>query len=193
MNAIGLAACNKKAHAQVPRRKVLFMHSPTIFRFSAPSRLGVKSKCIDRWCRAAACLLLGTFLSLGCSESAKPYRTAPVSGVITLDGAPLAGAHVTYMPSPAPGRDAGPEASGDTGSDGRYTLATVFGDRGASIGKNRVMVSTRKTELDPTNPDRPKETAKERIPTKYFTDQAPLIIDVPPTGTQTADFQLTTK
>src|SRR4051812_22476056 len=34
----------------------------------------------------------------GCSEGAKPYKTAPVSGVITLDGEPLASAHVTLLP-----------------------------------------------------------------------------------------------
>jgi hypothetical protein len=131
----------------------------------------------------------------GCAESSKPYKTAPVSGVITLDGKALAGAHVTFMPVPdAQGsRQSGPEAAGDTDGEGNYSLKTVFGDVGASIGKNRVMVSTRKTELDPNNPDKSKEVAKERVPGKYFTDQAPLVFDVPASGTKAADFELTTK
>jgi hypothetical protein len=131
----------------------------------------------------------------GCSDRSKPYRTAPVAGVITLDGQPLATAHVTFLPlhEPSGGSQSGPEASGDTDASGRYSLKTVFGDTGASVGKNRVMITTRKTELDPTNPDRSKEVAKERVPNKYFTDQAPLIFDVPTGGAATANFDLTSK
>jgi hypothetical protein len=131
----------------------------------------------------------------GCAENAKPYRTAPVSGVVTLDGKPLVRARVTFMPVPNPQgpSQSGPEASGDTDEGGRYSLKTVFGDAGASIGKNRVMVSTRKTELDPNNPDKSKEVAKEQVPGKYFTDQSPLWLEVPREGTRGADFELTTK
>jgi len=131
----------------------------------------------------------------GCSDGAKSYRTAPVGGVIKLDDKPLVAAHVTFIPMQEAGasRESGPEASGETDAAGRYVLKTVFGDSGASVGKNRVMISTRKTELDPTNPDRSKETAKERVPGKYFTDQAPLIFDVPPGGSKAADFELRTR
>ena len=97
------------------------------------------------------------------------------------------------IPPSQGGSQSGPEASGDTGADGRYTVKTVFGDSGASVGKNRVMITTRKTELDPANADRSKEIAKERVPSKYFTDQAPLIFDVPISGTKAADFELTAK
>src|SRR5437016_4961603 len=102
---------------------------------------------VDARCWTAIMLLL----LAGCSASTKPYQTAPVAGRITLDGTPLAGAHVTFMPiAEAQGRgQSGPEASGDTADDGRYSLKTVFGDAGASVGKNRVMITTRKTELDP--------------------------------------------
>jgi hypothetical protein len=142
---------------------------------------------------SAAVLLMIAFS--GCVDGAKPYKTAPVSGIVTLDGKPLGGAHVTFMPVPdAQGSIlSGPEALGDTNDDGRYALKTVFGDEGASVGKNRVMVSTRKTELDPNNPDRSVEIAKERVPGKYFTEQAPLVFDVPAGGSRSADFELTTK
>jgi len=127
----------------------------------------------------------------GCSETAKPYKTAPVSGVITLDGQPLAAAHVTFMPvhEAQGGTQSGPEALGDTDASGRYSLKTVFGDHGASVGKNRVMITTRKTELDPNNPDRSKEIAKERVPGKY-SDSVPLFVDVPAGGLKGADFHL---
>jgi hypothetical protein len=144
---------------------------------------------------AASLLFLITVLTGGCSESSKPYKTAPVSGVIKLDGQPLAAARVTFLPvvERAAAMQSGPEAIGDTDSSGRYSLTTVFGDPGASLGKNRVMVSTRKTEVDPTDPDRSKQVAKERVPSKYFTDQSPLFFDVPPAGSKAADFELTTK
>ena len=129
----------------------------------------------------------------GCTNSSKPYQTAPVSGVVKLDGVPLAGAHVVFMPLLAGQQQSGPEAAADADERGQYTLVTVFGDHGASVGKNRVMISTRKTELDPANPDRPKEVAKERIPGKYFTEQAPLYFEVPATGSKAANFELTTK
>jgi hypothetical protein len=143
--------------------------------------------------RAVASVACVAVVFVGCAESAKPYKTAPVSGTVKLDGVPLAGAHVVFMPLPASQQQSGPEAAGDANENGQYTLVTVFGDNGASLGKNRVMISTRKTELDPANPDRPKEVAKERIPGKYFTEQAPLYFDVPAAGSQAANFELTTK
>lgn len=146
----------------------------------------------DKLARTAT---IGLALVVGCADGSKPYQTAPVAGVVTLDGQLLASARVTFLPIPElqGNRQSGPEASGETDASGRYSLKSVFGDVGASIGKNRVMISTRKTELDPTNPDRSKEVAKERVPGRYFTDQAPLIFDVPSSGTNTANFDLTTK
>jgi hypothetical protein len=94
---------------------------------------------------------------------------------------------------PQSARLSGPEAAGDTDDQGRYSLHTVFGDPGATIGKNRVMITTRKTELDPTNADRSREIAKERVPGKYFTEQAPLTLEVPAEGTTSADFHLKSK
>ena len=139
--------------------------------------------------------VLAILVICGCSNTSKPYTTAPVSGIVTLDGQPLAAAHVTFMPvaNPQGGSQSGPEAAGDTDASGRYLLKTVFGDTGASVGKNRVMITTRKTELDPSNPDRSKEVAKERVPMKYFTEQAPLYFDVPQAGSQAANFELMTK
>ena len=69
-------------------------------------------------------VVVAVVLVCGCSEGSKPYKTAPVSGVVTLDGQPLAAAHVTFMPIPASqgGSQSGPEASGDTES-GRALLS----------------------------------------------------------------------
>src|SRR5438552_2640503 len=93
---------------------------------------------------------------LGCGGS-KPYNTASVSGRVTLDGQPLAGARLTFQPERGPnaGLLSGPEAHGETDADGNYSLKTVFDDRGATIGRNRVTISTRKLERPANNPDAP--------------------------------------
>lgn len=136
---------------------------------------------------------MGLALS-GCTEKATAYKTAPVSGVVTVDGKPLVAARVTFLPvTEARQSQSGPEAYGETDAEGRYALKTVFGDSGGSVGPNRVMISTRKTELDPNDPDKSKQVAPERVPGKYFTDQAPLTFDVPAGGTSAANFELTTK
>ena len=94
----------------------------------------------------ACAALLPAIFAAGCTDAAKPYKTARVSGVIKLDGQPLAAARVTFMPlvEAQASSQSGPESSGDTDDSGRYSLKTVFGDAGATIGKNRVMVSTRR-------------------------------------------------
>jgi hypothetical protein len=133
--------------------------------------------------------------ALGCSGS-KPYRTAAVSGRVTLDGKPLAGARLTFTPerTARDGLLSGPESHGETNADGRYSLTTVFKDRGATVGRNRVMITTRRLERPSDNPDGPvREVAPEQVPGKYFTEKAPLYFDVPAGGTNSADFELTHK
>jgi hypothetical protein len=140
-------------------------------------------------------LVLGAALLAGCGGHGRS-RTAAVSGRVTLDGEPLAGARVSFYPihDPRSGSQSGPEAHGETDSEGRYALTTVFGARGATVGPNRVMISTRKTRPDPNDPDAAhRVVAPERVPKRYFTDQAALRLDVPAEGTRTADFSLTSR
>ena len=69
-------------------------------------------------------------------------KLAPVSGVVTLDGAPLADASVTFQPVAQGGIDAGSGSYAKTDAEGRYTLRTVTGDRrGAVVGKHVVRIS----------------------------------------------------
>ena len=131
----------------------------------------------------------------GCGGSSKPYNTAPVSGRITLDGKPLAGARVYFFPihDPQSGPLSGPEAYGTTDADGRYTLETAFGERGATIGPNRVAVSTVKYETSPTNPEAQRVAVPERVPKKYSTERGMLKFEVTSEGSQSADFDLVSK
>ena len=57
-------------------------------------------------------LVVGLAAILGCSGGSKPYKTAAVSGRVTLDGRPLPGARVTFQPvhNPQSGLLSGPEA-----------------------------------------------------------------------------------
>jgi len=133
---------------------------------------------------------------LGCSDS-KPYNTAAVSGRVTLDGQPLAGARISFMPvhTAQDGTLSGPEAYAETDTDGHYSLRTIFKERGATIGRNRVMVTTRKLEAPP-EADRVKGVkvlTPERVPNKYSTEKAALHFDVPAGGTSSANFDLTTR
>jgi hypothetical protein len=65
----------------------------------------------------------------GCQKSA--YERVPVSGQITIDGAPLAVGHVRFVPS-----GGGRPSVATIGGDGRFD----FGDEGVVVGRHRVEV-----------------------------------------------------
>jgi hypothetical protein len=71
----------------------------------------------------------------GCGKS----RFVPVSGVVTLDGKPLAGAGLQFRPDSSSGQ----YASAKTGNDGTFTAATGEG-KGMAPGTYRVLVTARK-------------------------------------------------
>ncbi len=138
---------------------------------------------------AHAALGLSLLLFGGCGGSA--YPLAGVSGVVTLDGKPLAGARVAFQPRrEGEGLDSGPGSYGTTDAQGRYTLHTIDGAHGAVVATHEVNISTYVGEADPTT-DTPKTLAPERVPTRYQEPDA-LTFTVPPEGTTAADFHLRT-
>lgn len=63
-------------------------------------------------------------------------ETVKVTGTVTLDGKPLAGANVTFSP-----KVAGPPAFGETDEQGRFSLQTFEPGDGAISGKYLVTVT----------------------------------------------------
>lgn len=77
-------------------------------------------------------------LLCGCSGGSSVERrpTHKVSGTITMAGAPVANADVTFAP-----KDKQPVALGRTDSQGKYTLTTYSAGDGAVAGNYVVLVS----------------------------------------------------
>ncbi len=145
-------------------------------------------------------LLLGNVA--GCGGVGK---YAKVSGVVRLDGKPYPNATVSFQPlatkgKPNPGRG----STGLTDHNGKYILLTDDGHSGAVVGKHRIRIRTKVEDptnvFDPTtgSPDSPpvargKKADPEPIPAEWFADHTTKEFDVPPGGTNKADFEIVTK
>ena len=140
--------------------------------------------------------LLGVIL-IGCGGRG----TTPVRGVITLEGTPVAGATVLFMPE---GQDSSRPASGFTSSDGTFRLTTSKPDDGALPGKYRVLIQKTEAAKDPGAAERSalerarakieeKSLQKRRKPTlpeSYARfETTPLRCSVPVTGAVTFDLR----
>lgn len=89
----------------------------------------------------------------GCSRGDAP-ATAPVKGVVTMAGKPLAGVGVTFLPT-----GPGPIASGNTNEKGEFTLRTVEPGDGAVIGSHKVVFGAAE--------EGPRKPGVAAIPAKY--------------------------
>ena len=79
-----------------------------------------------------------------------------------------------------------------TDADGRYSLELVLGGEGATVGKNRVSISTYQGVEDPAT-GQGKVLAQETVPEKYRGPRSTLSFVVPPEGTTEANFDLKSK
>ena len=124
----------------------------------------------------------------GCGGAS--YQVVPVSGKITLNGKPLAKAHVTFAPIGGLDKDTGPPAHGTTDAEGKFTLVLgSTGKPGAPTGKSKVYISTAGDASAGEQPDAGGKRTKELVPVRYniSTD---LVFEVPSGGTNKADFEL---
>lgn len=79
--------------------------------------------------------LLLLVLAIGCGDDGRP-PLVPVSGVVTLDHEPIAGAAVMFMPL-AGGRP----AQGVTDAAGKFRLTTFDDNDGALVGNHQVTIT----------------------------------------------------
>jgi hypothetical protein len=81
-----------------------------------------------------ACLLVLAALVGGCGKG----KAVKVSGIVKLDGEPVEGASVQFLPvDPSKGMP----ANGRTGSDGRFRLTTRIPNDGAIPGEYKIVVT----------------------------------------------------
>jgi hypothetical protein len=120
-------------------------------------------------------------LVAGCSNTASGLAT--VHGVVTMDGEPLDGAMVTFIPESGSGVN---PAYGQTGTDGKFVLAGAKGERGLPPGKYRVTVSKMKLPAG-QKADEPILAAVTEADRKYdlpemYSDPAKTILSYSVTG-----------
>ncbi len=119
-------------------------------------------------------ICLALFLLLGgCGGgSDAPPTLGQVTGKITMDGAPLSEANVTFMPEKSRA------SAATTDSEGKYELIYIRDEKGAAIGNHKVTVSKLKNE-------------KETIPSRY-SSESELTADVK-AGPNEINFDLKSK
>jgi hypothetical protein len=130
----------------------------------------------------ASLLFSAIILFTGCDQSA-----VPVSGRVTLNDKPLAGAVVTFQPRGGGDASKSPASGsvGRTDQDGRFTLHMIEPDRpGAAIGEHTVTISAATGGSD-------KEPAKgQKLPKPWYDGSRKFT--VPPGGTSEANFKIVT-
>ncbi|UUO04452.1 DUF4198 domain-containing protein [Blastopirellula sp. J2-11] len=135
-----------------------------------------------------ACGLIVLALCLtGCSRD--PFACVPVSGTVTLDGEPLSTARVIFSPQ-GDGKSAivGPMSYCITDDQGRFELATPYGESGAVAGSHKISICGE--VRDEENPR--VVLKKEYLPARYWQGDT-LTFDVPNHGTDEAHFALDSK
>jgi hypothetical protein len=86
--------------------------------------------------------LLLTACALGCGGSGRP-KLVSVTGTVTLDGKPLEGAIVAFLPDVDAKAKYKRPSSGITDASGKFTLGTYDKTDGAPVGKYKVGIQKR--------------------------------------------------
>ncbi len=104
-----------------------------------------------------------------------------VSGIVTLDGKPLADISVRFED------EGGSAAIARTDKSGRYELRYTVDQVGAPVGKHKVTIFTPAPMSEGTG----ERAAPEIVPAKYNSKST--LTQVVKSGTQTCNFELTSK
>lgn len=127
-------------------------------------------------------ILVIAVVSAGCGPEG--VELVDVSGIVTLDGAPLPHAHVTFSDADGGGRRG---AAASTNQDGFYYLRYSELRDGIEPGKYQVRITTLSPEL-------PGGLAgiKEKVPLQYNKDTT-LVVEVSTSGDSQLNFDLASK
>lgn len=135
--------------------------------------------------RFSVLVVLAAALS-GCGGGDK-LDLAPVSGKVTVDGAPLAGVNVQFQPQAANSDGLAPTSFGVTDAEGHYSLeVTTTGESGALVGSHQVTFSLPEVaaDSDAGEGEGGQQTNGNINDARAF--------DVPGGGSDSANFDLTT-
>jgi hypothetical protein len=127
------------------------------------------------------------FFFVGCGSP----KTTPVEGVVLLDGKPLAGASIQFVP-----QGAGRDATGETDKSGQFVMSTFQPRDGVVPSSYKVVISPPTGIADPAQyksaeeamaaagkAAAKKDSAASAFPQKYArADQTPLVQEVPVKG-----------
>mgnify|MGYP000914054542 CR=1 FL=1 len=139
----------------------------------------------------AALFIIMSLVLGGCGESLPGLAT--VAGKVTVDGQPVDGATMTFMPD-ASNRDL-TQGSATTDNQGAYRVKSGERD-GLAPGKYKVVIFKRVSESKgSTGPGLSDIVQGKDVLPKSYGDasKTDLTIEVPPSGTTTANLTLSTK
>ena len=129
----------------------------------------------------------------GCKPGANRPKTVPVSGSVTLQGVPVAGATVSFQAT-----DGSRSSVGITDAAGRYELTTFVRGDGAVPGDYKVAITkitqdvvestTADGKYEP--PMGPIPPPKNELPAKYDSTEKSGLKATVSSGPNTADFEL---
>ncbi|MBI3464083.1 MAG: hypothetical protein HY000_13655 [Planctomycetes bacterium] len=133
----------------------------------------------------------------GCGDG---HRLVAVSGRVNIDGKPAPNVHVQFEPiGSADNPNPGPGSIGITDAEGVYRLRTVWPqDDGAVVGKHQVRINLQQPLASDAEPAtaaelRARDAALIRqLPARY-NEKSELTFEVPADGTDSADFDVTSK
>jgi uncharacterized protein DUF6795 len=95
----------------------------------------------SRLAAVAGAVLALAVVASGCSRQAPTVEVHPVTGQVTYNGKPAAGAHVAFHPRTQ--QVAHPTPSAKVDAQGNFSLTTYRSEDGAPIGEYRVTVELR--------------------------------------------------
>lgn len=124
---------------------------------------------------------------LGCGGGG-PSDVPPlgtVTGVVKLDGEPLAGAQVTFSP------ENGRSSTAETDATGRYDLRYSAELKGAVVGQHTVAITTYRDAVSDETTGKNQPAVAERVPKRY--NESTQLTEEVKAGANTIDFDLQSK